>query len=77
MANNQRAQDTKQGGKQSTISAVPKTVGATIAAPGAKKTRVPEHCGDPMAPEHEQGRVLLMKLYTKELEDCTGREIGH
>ena len=29
---------------------------------------VQEHCGDPMAPEHEQGRVLLMKLYTKELE---------
>ena len=27
-----------------------------------------EHCGDPMAPEHEQGRILLMKLYTKELE---------
>jgi len=29
---------------------------------------VQEHCGDPMAPEHERGRVLLMKLYTKELE---------
>ena len=29
---------------------------------------VNEHCGDPMAPEHERGRVLLMKLYTKEME---------
>jgi hypothetical protein len=29
---------------------------------------VTEHCGDPMAPEHEKGRVLLMKLYTKEME---------
>ena len=29
---------------------------------------VNEHCGDPMAPEHQKGRVLLMKLYTKEME---------
>ncbi|MBL6771114.1 MAG: hypothetical protein ISQ22_07075, partial [Rhizobiales bacterium] len=27
-----------------------------------------EHCGDPMAPDHKAGRILLMKLYKKEME---------
>ena len=27
-----------------------------------------EHCGDPMAHEHAPGRMLLMKLYKKEME---------
>ena len=33
---------------------------------GSKK--IGEHCGDPMAPDHKAGRVLLMKLYKKEME---------
>jgi len=27
-----------------------------------------EHCGDPMAHEHKPGRMLLMKLYKKEMQ---------
>jgi len=27
-----------------------------------------EHCGDPMAHEHKPGRILLMKLYKKEMQ---------
>tara|TARA_B100000886_G_scaffold218804_1_gene151871 strand:- start:563 stop:1795 length:1233 start_codon:yes stop_codon:yes gene_type:complete len=33
---------------------------------GSKK--IGEHCGDPMAPDHKAGRILLMKLYKKEME---------
>jgi len=29
---------------------------------------ITEHCGDPMAPDHKAGRVLLMKLYKKEMQ---------
>jgi cytidyltransferase-like protein len=29
---------------------------------------IDEHCGDPMAHEHEPGRTLLMKLYKKEMQ---------
>ncbi len=31
-----------------------------------------EHCGDPMAPDHKQGRILLMKLYKKEMQCVPG-----
>ena len=29
---------------------------------------VSEHCGNPMAPDHKKGRILLMKLYKKEMQ---------
>ena len=29
---------------------------------------ITEHCGDPMAPDHKAGRILLMKLYKKEMQ---------
>ncbi len=63
----QAAQDARQGALQSKIDKLPPrgSVKSVIAQP---KPKANEHCGDPMADDHKPMRMLLMKLYDKEMQ---------
>ena len=65
----QAAQDARQGALQSQIDQIkPAKPVPGIAQPKTKKQKANEHCGDPMADDHKPVRMLLMKLYKKELK---------